>query len=197
MGEFIEAWRSGQVVRKHTMENIRAENIAEHTWGVVLLLIIAWPNAPARVIKMAHVHDNGERATGDMPGPTKWANPTLGSEMDRLERQHIMDTLPKHLCDEYSAMSETDWAVIEFFDRAEFCVSMSRERRLGNTYAMEYFNRSFDKMVATYQEHSENFEAKDPQLAAGMQALYKELRQEKWYLDHLSPSVPVRLRGDH
>ena len=91
----IESWRNGQVVRKHTMENIRAENIAEHTWGVVTLLLIAWPKCPRHIIAGAQFHDAGERATGDMPGPTKWANPVLEAEMDRLEHDHIQAARPE------------------------------------------------------------------------------------------------------
>lgn len=181
MGRFIEMWRNGQVVRKHTMENIRAENDAEHTWGVVMLLIAAWPEVPARVIKMAVIHDCGERATGDMPGPTKWANPVLGDEMDRVEKQHIMDTMPQHLCVAYNEMKPEEWAVIEFFDRAEFCISMSRERRLGNTYAMLYYERSFTKMLSTWEEYEMTFFKIDPNLQAGMELLRQELYQE--YLD--------------
>jgi 5'-deoxynucleotidase YfbR-like HD superfamily hydrolase len=179
---FIEAWRNGQVVRKHTMENIRAENDAEHTWGVVMLLIHAWPSAPAHIIKMAVIHDCGERATGDMPGPTKWANPVLEAEMDRLEHSHIMDTMPKHLCDEYRAMTAEEWGVVEFFDRAEFCISMSRERRLGNTYAMLYMQRSYDKMTLTFDQHKNAFKKMSTELLVGMIDLRAEIRNEMNFL---------------
>jgi len=175
---YIEAWRNGQVVRKHTMENIRAENDAEHTWGLTMLLICAWPNVPEHIIKMAIIHDCGERATGDMPGPTKWANPVLGDEMDRLEKQHIMDTLPEHLCDDYKTTTESEWAVIEFFDRAEFCISMARERRLGNTYAMIYMERSYNKMTQTFDNHKVAFTKMDTELLMGMMDLRAEIRTE-------------------
>lgn len=185
MGEFIEAWRNGQVVRKHTMENIRAENTAEHTWGLVMLLMVAWPNVPMRIIKVAQIHDSGERATGDMPGPTKWANPILSDEMDRLEHSHLRESLPKHLCEQLKAMNESDWGVIEFFDRAEFCVSMARERRLGNSYAMLYFDRSYAKMKDTYDRLHEDFDAKDPLLATNMRKLQIELSLERHELAQL------------
>lgn len=179
MGKFIEAWRNGQVVRKHTMENIRAENTAEHTWGLIMLLMVAWPNVPMRIIKAAQIHDSGERATGDMPGPTKWANPVLSDEMDKLEREHMLDSLPKHLCDELKSMNDADWGVIEYFDRAEFCVSMARERRLGNSYALLYFDRSLDKMNQTLDKFEEEFHAKDPLLAINMKKLRIELSLER------------------
>lgn len=178
MGKFIEAWRNGQVVRKHIMENIRAENTAEHTWGVVMLMMVAWPNVQANLLKLAMMHDSGERGVGDMPGPTKWKSPILGAEMDRLEREHLEETLPKHLRSYLKDATETDWAIVEFFDRAEFCVSMSRERRLGNTYALIYYQRSFDKMVTTWLAYEEHFKARDPELAEGMNSLYKELRED-------------------
>jgi 5'-deoxynucleotidase YfbR-like HD superfamily hydrolase len=179
MGKYIEAWRNGQVTRKHTMENIRPENTAEHTWGLMMLLMIAWPNVNTRILIAAQVHDSGERATGDMPGPTKWANPELGKMMDDLEHQHIGATLPIHIVRFLGEMNACDWAIIEFFDRAEFCISMSRERRLGNTYAMMYYKRSLDKMDSTFIEHREDFVAKDPLLAENMIALRNELYDEQ------------------
>jgi 5'-deoxynucleotidase YfbR-like HD superfamily hydrolase len=174
---FVEAWKSGQVTRKHTMENIRAENIAEHTWGVTFLLMLAWPNVPMRIVKMAMVHDNGERATGDMPGPTKWANPEMEAIMDRLEKEHMVDTLPKHVVDLHRDMTDTDWAVIEIFDRAEFCVSMIRERMLGNRYSEIYYKRGWDKMSQTWEEHRDDFRAKDPALLEGIIAMRRDIAQ--------------------
>jgi 5'-deoxynucleotidase YfbR-like HD superfamily hydrolase len=167
------------------MENIRAENTAEHTWGLIMLLMVAWPDVPSRILFAAQIHDSGERATGDMPGPTKWKYPKLGMLMDEAERRHMDLTLPKHLCRWLDAMSETDWAVIEFFDRAEFCVSMSRERRLGNTYAMFYFGRSYDKMQKTWTDHYVDFLAMDTELVEGMSQLIRELDAERSRLVHL------------
>lgn len=178
MGQFTEAWRNGQVVRKHTMENIRAENVGEHTWGVIMLLMVAWPKVPVKILVCAQVHDAGERATGDMPGPTKWANPKMAELMDALETTHIYFSLPTHVTDHYTEMSDSEWAVIEFFDRAEFCVSMARERRLGNTYAMTYFKNSYTKMMLTFREHLEAFQEMDVQLVIGMQHLRGELDTE-------------------
>ena len=176
---FIESWRNGQVVRKHTMENIRAENVGEHTWGVVTLLLMAWPGVPPNIVVGAQFHDSGERATGDMPGPTKWANPVLEAEMDRLEQKHITDTMPEHICDDLSTLTEAEWAVIEIFDRAEFCISMGRERRLGNTYAMLYFERSLTKFEQVIEKHMNSFMKMDPELMQGIRDLHHELIRER------------------
>lgn len=176
---FIESWRNGQVVRKHTMENIRAENIGEHTWGVVTLLLMAWPGVKPNIVVGAQFHDSGERATGDMPGPTKWANPVLESEMDRLEHEHIQRTLPEHLRDDITTLTENEWAVIEIFDRAEFCISMGRERRLVNTYAMIYFERALTKMEQVIETHLDAFEKMDPELVVGIRQLHREIIREQ------------------
>lgn len=185
MGKLMEIWRSGQVVRKHTMENIRAENVGEHTWGVVGLIMCCWPNVPTRVLFAAQYHDAGEIATGDMPGPTKWANPVLEAEMERLEKTKLEEILPKHIWQFMKEMNECDWAVIEFFDRIEFCLSMARERKLGNTYAMFYFGRSLEKAMRTWAENEDDFRAKDPVLHGSMDNCINEIQEIAMELSEL------------
>lgn len=176
---FVEAWRSGQVTRKHTMENIRAENVAEHSWGVVLLLLLAWPHAPAHLIIGAQIHDFGERATGDMPGPVKWGNPILEKEMERLEREHTTNLLPESLCDDFNTLTEAEWAVIEIFDRAEFCISMIREKMLGNRYTELYYKRAWDKMTQVLEKNKPAFWSMSQELWAGIIALRRDIA-EHW-----------------
>ncbi len=185
MTSFIESWRSGQVMRKHVMENIRAENVAEHTWGVVHLLMMMWPDVPVRVVMAAHYHDFGERATGDLPGPVKWSNPVLEAEMERLEKEHMMSMLPEHIRVVLESVDETEWAVVEFCDRMEFCISMSRERRLGNSYSLLYFRRALAKANKIIEDNREKLGEKSESLWDGILTLRSEITEELHTLEVL------------
>ncbi len=98
--------------------------------------------------------------------------------MDKLEIAHVKATFPKHVREALSEMNASDWGVVEFFDRAEFCISMARERRLGNTYALKYYRRSLDKATQTVQKFGNDFSSKDPLLLININTLLGELEQE-------------------
>jgi|SRR6478609_3094611 len=141
----LRGWHSGQVVRKHTMMNLRPENIAEHTWGVIHVLLSVWPDCPARTIIAAQYHDFGERATGDVPATTRWENPEVAKVFDKREHDFMRDNLHPYIADIVTNMTELEKLMIEFADRTEFCFSMFREINMGNLYGLKPFKRSFDK----------------------------------------------------
>jgi 5'-deoxynucleotidase YfbR-like HD superfamily hydrolase len=175
MISFVDAWLSGKVRRKHTMENIHAENISEHTWGVVLLLLMLWPDARREIIIAAQLHDFGEKATGDMPGPTKWSDPVLETLMDKLERDHMRTTLPQALYSLIEGLTDPEWGLVELCDRAEFCVSMIHERMLGNRYAEIYYKRAWDKMTQTLELYRAEFVTMSPWLMTNIANMRRDL----------------------
>jgi 5'-deoxynucleotidase YfbR-like HD superfamily hydrolase len=140
--DHYEAWRSGKVVRMHTAPQLHRENIAEHTWGVLLAVIRYYPQASALFLKQVIVHDAGEKATGDMPGNVKWANPIMGETVEAMEKDHVnkIVALP--------ALSRREGMLLEIFDRLDFCISCLHEMRLGNVNSALYFGRSYDKAVS-------------------------------------------------
>ena len=139
--DHYEAWRSGKVARMHTAPQLHRENIAEHTWGVLLAVIRYYPQASAVFLKQVIVHDAGEKATGDMPGNVKWANPIMGETVEAMEKDHV-DQIVK-----LPPLTRRESMLLEIFDRLDFCVSCIHEMRLGNVNSALYFGRSFDKAV--------------------------------------------------
>ena len=66
------ARRAGRVVRFHTHDMIRRENVAEHTFNMMnILMIITNGNLSQNLIMAALLHDQGEYVTGDIPSPVK------------------------------------------------------------------------------------------------------------------------------
>jgi 5'-deoxynucleotidase YfbR-like HD superfamily hydrolase len=155
--DFVEAWRSGTVRRYHTMEAIESNLVSQHSWGVVLLILMLWPDAPRQLLIAAELHDFGEKATGDMPGPVKWGNPVLESEMDRMERAHMKARLPDTLLQLLESVDEVQWGLVELCDRAEFCISMIQERMLGNKFTEIYYKRAWDKMTLVLEQFRDRF----------------------------------------
>jgi 5'-deoxynucleotidase YfbR-like HD superfamily hydrolase len=173
--DFVGAWRSGTVKRFHTMEAIQEDTVAQHSWGVVLILLMVWPSVPWQLLIGAHLHDYGEKATGDMPGPVKWGDPVLEALLDKMEHEHIQKTLHPQLAKIIEALSPSDWALVELCDRAEFCIRMIHERLLGNRYAEIYYKRAWDKMTQVLELYRATFQEKDSRLIEGIAEMRRDL----------------------
>ena len=116
--------------------------------------------------------------------------------MDRLEREHIDAKLPVHMRNTLREVTDTDWAVVEMFDRAEFCIGMIRERMLGNRYTEIYYKRAWDKMTQVLEKNRQEFYARDPELWEGIVAMRRDIaaawveaRDDKF-------DIHTKLKGD-
>jgi hypothetical protein len=61
---------AGQVKRWHTIPGV-TQTVADHSWGVAMLLLLVHPDPSIRLIKAAMLHDIHEVAFGDIPSPSK------------------------------------------------------------------------------------------------------------------------------
>jgi 5'-deoxynucleotidase YfbR-like HD superfamily hydrolase len=139
--DLYQSWRAGKVVRMHTAPQQHRENIAEHTWGVIYLLIRYFPDCSKDLLVAAHAHDTGEQATGDMPGHVKWADKDFGEKLGLMEQEHIAK-----LGYPVISLSQEEEYLLEILDKTEFAVSCLHELRLGNKNAATYYNRSVDRI---------------------------------------------------
>lgn len=182
MEKALDTWWTGQVTRKHTMRNLRAENVAEHTWGVMHLLLHVWPDCPKQTVIYAQYHDSGEEAVGDVPATTKWANQGLGQILDGLETDSLKKLLSEDLFEMWVSAGDLDRLVVEFCDRMEFCYSMIREWSMGNSFAREPFLRSFNKARAALEEiHSKVLGTGYFIISLRCEDLFKLLKEEPIY----------------
>ena len=74
---------AGAVKRSHTLRTLFERNVAEHSWGVAMLVrqVYAWADIgvppPSRVLLAALCHDLSEYVTGDLPATAKRDYPKL------------------------------------------------------------------------------------------------------------------------
>ena len=80
-----DVYNSGRVERYHTNPAPVAQTIAQHSWGVAVLILKLHPNPDLNLISAALHHDCAELYVGDVPAPTKWDNPELSDMLHKLE----------------------------------------------------------------------------------------------------------------
>jgi hypothetical protein len=82
------AWRAGLVRRWHANPDMAdtQDTVHRHQGGVASLAMLLWPTAHG-VHRAAIIHDLGEVAVGDIPGPIKEQNPDFAEIASRLEAE--------------------------------------------------------------------------------------------------------------
>jgi 5'-deoxynucleotidase YfbR-like HD superfamily hydrolase len=138
--DFYQTWRSGKVIRMHTMPQLDQENVAAHTWGMLLAIVRFYPQASANFLKAVILHDAGEIATGDIPAHIKWSSPEL--EAICHQKEHVWIAQAGLY---YPDLSEAERLLMLVFDKFDFCMSCIHEMRLGNLNAARYYKRSYSK----------------------------------------------------
>ena len=87
------AHSTGQTVRYHTnpvMARLH-QTIADHSWGVAIIILKLHPNPSRNLIAQAIVHDSGEKWAGDLSYPFKRMYPEIGLEHVYAEKQLALD----------------------------------------------------------------------------------------------------------
>lgn len=73
----LEFYKSAQVTRWHNKPDIPAQTNADHSFGMLLLLIKLHPSPSANLMQAVIRHDLGEVFSGDFPHDAKKAFPEL------------------------------------------------------------------------------------------------------------------------
>ena len=123
LSDYWLAYRAGKVNRIHTEPGIHQENLAEHSHGVAMCLILLHPNPHGNLLKAALLHDLGEFKTGDIPSPAKKASveiekwcedqqnaffSSIGVAFPELSKQ---DSIALHIADKFDFAM---WAYYEW-----------------------------------------------------------------------------------
>lgn len=78
---------SGQIQRYHTLPTIGQESVAEHSYGVALIVLYLTEGTPGKLLQWALTHDVAEAAIGDVPAPVKWKHPILNTALEAIEEE--------------------------------------------------------------------------------------------------------------
>jgi len=156
MMNVYEAWQTGRTVRKHTMHVLRRENTAEHSWGVVLLVLRYAPYASAKFTAAAHMHDAGEGRTCDVPAHLCWEFPDLKNAIEAKECEAIAEALyqPGSPWDPINVFDLTsdEKLFLEVADRAEFVLGCLYDLHMGNRLVLVPLQRAYVKARDTSRE---------------------------------------------
>lgn len=103
---------AGRVRRWHTLPGLN-QDIASHSWGIAVLMLLREPNVTLNLIKAALLHDIHEEQFGDMPSQAK-GNPHLRAAELLAEdgRQKYFGFAPNEL-------SDREKAQLQYYDKLE------------------------------------------------------------------------------
>ena len=113
MSEQSEVIAAGMVQRWHTVPGLN-QTIAEHSWGVAMLVLLQHPTASRELLAAALLHDIHEVVIGDIPSPAKIAIP----ELIGIESKIRNDFLNQHSLTE-PLLNSNEKAILKKADKLE------------------------------------------------------------------------------
>lgn len=129
----------GYSKRFHTVDTIKHQEIANHSFGVAWFCELITEGAASKQLIMAALtHDLAEHIVGDIPSPAKRV---LGIR-DMYEKFE-MDQLKANDLAQYMDLHSEEAAILKLADMLEGCMYCIRERRLGNRNVEICFNRFY------------------------------------------------------
>jgi len=140
----------GHVKRFHTVKTVGTQTVAEHSFGVAMLVTAMEQGKPScKLLKAALFHDIAELVTGDTPAPTKWQHPNLKAGLDVAER-----IFNEEFCLHHDLDGLYDWEqlVLKWADMLEFLYYVLDQLRYGNGHAAVMFNNGV-KFLESMEQH--------------------------------------------
>lgn len=84
------AREGGAVRRVHTQKILGEYDVAQHSFNMLCILRVTFPDAPSNLFWAIVAHDIPERLVGDIPRTTKWAGAIDIAKLDALEDRILM-----------------------------------------------------------------------------------------------------------
>lgn len=79
--------RASRTRRYHTSDVVLTQTLAEHQWGVCMILRYLCCDAPSpALVSAALTHDLGEFCTGDLPAQFKWQLPEVAQAVEKADQ---------------------------------------------------------------------------------------------------------------
>lgn len=90
IGHVVEAVKftreAADVSRCHTLRVIGEYRVGGHSFNMLAMLRLLYPDAPIELVWAIIEHDVPERLTGDIPAPAKWFNVVDDAALAQMER---------------------------------------------------------------------------------------------------------------
>lgn len=138
---------AGNVQRYHVKRTHRQQTVAEHTFGMLMLVKQVnefdgfLGDRVAVVYDYILHHDLPELMTGDIPAPIKRAHPSLGPMMDAIEAD-------MHPLYRECSLTPLELSLVKWADRMELVLWCLEEVRMGNTYCAATVSRGLGWILA-------------------------------------------------
>lgn len=140
----IDTLETGDIIRYHNTGIDKKQTIAEHQWGVSLILntifLRSGNNTTAPLVLLALVHDCPEVITGDIPAPFKWDNPEVKEYLKKSEDKWLLD----HRYPTEGAFPEEWLLALKWADSLEGLWFTTRQARKGDYHAKQVRDRWID-----------------------------------------------------
>lgn len=128
------ARRAGNVHRFHCYDMVHPENVAQHTFNVMnLLMVMTGGTISHRLLEAALLHDQGEYVTGDIPSPIKRMMGGGASVLNSMEEQAIQMIHVRGTPD----LTEWEHTMLKAADNLDGLLTCVREVKRGNTQMAE------------------------------------------------------------
>lgn len=154
-------YRGAKTRRYHTEDVLHPQNVAEHSWGVAMLVVMIDPAASKEVLLAALSHDVAEHIVGDVPAPSKRANPALKATLDTLEGS-LLAGAGLGFADGLTDYEKSVVKAADIIDGMMFCVN---ERRRGNKDITNVY-RNFSSYIHGFPQQGKLWESLRPILNA-------------------------------
>ena len=140
MNNLFDIYESGAVIRYHTKRTHTRQTVADHAWGVaVILMWLYYPDLPPpKAFQRALLHDAPELITGDVPAPAKWRSLELKAALTKLE-QEVSDELGLPVLDYEDPIQD-------FCDNAELIMHCIAQAKMGNSHFLKTAFRGMERI---------------------------------------------------
>ena len=141
---------AGRIRRLHIRPmNGEEQNVAAHTWGLVMIMVDLFPDVSKEAILFALRHDVPEVATGDIPANVKWANPDLEKTLETLEQNfmHDMGWTHRLFSDGGAPYHAKEELYLKFADRIELLFYCLEQMYMGNWLLADVYVNVRDKIT--------------------------------------------------
>lgn len=121
----------GGTERCHGIRHQGSYSVSQHTWGVLALLYVLWPEDFLRLAAVAMFHDVPEAWVGDIPAPTKKYSRAVKEACDKMEIKIFRRLkLPHDL-----GLSDADKTKLKACDRLDLYAWANEQVTSGNEHA--------------------------------------------------------------